>query len=172
MSRYTVATLRWGDEVFGLVAGDEGLREIVLPCQWVNPSYPARALLQDSAALRPYIAELEEYFSGQRRNWTIALDLQGTPFQVSVWRALQEIPYGTVVTYGEVARRIGRPNAVRAVAAAIGRNPLPLVVPCHRVIGADNTLTGYRGGLELKQRLLRLEGIHGVMPMGHPRFAF
>lgn len=101
--------------------------------------------------------QLCEYFAGQRRAFDLPLHLSGTDFQVSVLRALLEVPYGETVSYGEIARRIGRPRAVRAVGAANGRNPLPVVVPCHRVIGSTGDLTGFGGGLDTKEALLRLE---------------
>ena len=102
-------------------------------------------------------AQLAGYFSGELRAFDLSLDPVGTPFQLDVWRALQDVPHGRTVTYGQQAARIGRPSAVRAVAAANGRNPLNIVVPCHRVVGADGTLTGYAGGLEAKRWLLDLE---------------
>lgn len=102
-------------------------------------------------------AELDEYFEGRRKEFQIPLHLVGTPFQVRVWQALLQIPYGTTITYAQQARMIGNPAAVRAVAAANGRNRLPILVPCHRVIGADGSLTGYSGGVGRKAELLRLE---------------
>ena len=104
--------------------------------------------------------QLREYFAGERREFDLLLKLGGTEFQVSVLEALQEIPYGETTSYGEVARRIGRPRAVRAVGAANGRNPIPIVVPCHRVIGSTGDLTGFGGGLDTKEALLRLEAEH------------
>ena len=104
--------------------------------------------------------QLTEYFAGTRREFDLDLELSGTEFQVSVLRALQDIPYGETVSYGEIARRIGRPKAVRAVGAANGRNPIPIVVPCHRVIGSGGDLTGFGGGLDTKEALLRLEAEH------------
>ena len=101
--------------------------------------------------------QLDEYFEGRRAAFNLPLEPEGTPFQRRVWRALEEIPYGETVTYSELARRIGRPTAARAVGAANGRNPISVIVPCHRVIGADGTLTGYGGGIERKQFLLDLE---------------
>ncbi len=102
--------------------------------------------------------QLREYFSGERRDFELPLAPAGTAFQQQVWACLREIPYGTLRSYRDVAAAIGRPRAVRAVGAANGRNPLPIVVPCHRVIGSDGSLTGYAGGLARKQFLLRLEG--------------
>lgn len=102
--------------------------------------------------------QLGEYFDGRRREFQLPLRADGTAFQLATWRALREIPYGETISYGEVARRIGEPRAFRAVGSASGSNPLPIVVPCHRVIGADGSLTGYGGGLEIKSGLLSLEG--------------
>lgn len=114
---------------------------------------------QDAAALAPYLAEFREYFAGERQGFTLPLAAKGTEFQQAVWQALCDIPYGETCSYGEIARRIGRPKAVRAVGAANGRNPLSIIVPCHRVIGQNGSLTGYAGGLAIKQALLKLEGI-------------
>jgi O-6-methylguanine DNA methyltransferase len=114
---------------------------------------------EDSAgALLPYVTELEEYFAGERRIFTFPLDLRGTDFQRACWRALQAIPYGETRTYADIARSIGRPRAFRAVGMANNRNPIAIVVPCHRVIASDGTLCGYGGGLEVKRKLLELEG--------------
>ena len=103
-------------------------------------------------------AQLNAYFAGELERFALPLAPGGTPFQRSVWHALSEIPYGRTTTYSELAARIGRPSACRAVGAANGRNPLPVIVPCHRVVGAAGGLTGYGGGLERKQLLLALEG--------------
>ena len=107
--------------------------------------------------IRPYVIQFEEYFIGKRQNFNIPLVLRGTDFQISVWKALLRIPYGTTKTYSEIAQEINRPKAVRAVGGAIGANPVSIVVPCHRVIGKDGTLTGFGGGLEIKAELLRIE---------------
>lgn len=104
--------------------------------------------------------QLLEYLTGLRREFSLPLGPRGTPFQMEVWRALEAIPYGETITYGELARRIGRPKAVRAVGQANHRNPLSIFIPCHRVVGANGSLTGYGGGLELKQTLLDLERSH------------
>jgi methylated-DNA-[protein]-cysteine S-methyltransferase len=101
--------------------------------------------------------QLDEYFSGKRKDFDLPLSLGGTDFQVSVLKALLEIPYGETRSYGAIAKRIGRPRAVRAVGAANGRNPIPIIVPCHRVIGSSGDLTGFGGGLDTKEALLRLE---------------
>ena len=102
--------------------------------------------------------QLTEYFSGKRQTFELELAPRGTPFQLAVWNALLAIPYGDTISYAELARRIGKPAAVRAVGAANGANPIPVIIPCHRVIGSNGTLTGYGGGIERKQWLLALEG--------------
>ena len=103
--------------------------------------------------------ELGEYFAGKRRKFTVPLDLQGTPFQVKAWKTLLRIPFGKVVSYGEEARMLGKPTAYRAVGSANGRNPIPIIVPCHRVVAGDGTLGGYSAGLPMKRKLLALEGV-------------
>jgi len=119
---------------------------------------------QSSRALRAYISEIEEYFTGNRRQFTFPLDLRGTDFQLACWRALLAIPYGETRSYADIARAVGKPNAFRAVGMANNRNPVAIVVPCHRVIASDGTLCGYGGGLDAKRRLLELEGaLSGVL---------
>lgn len=121
----------------------------------------AATVANGPALVPPVLAEatrqLDAYFAGKLREFDLPLLARGTPFQRTVWNALREIPYGETVSYADVARRVGRPSAVRAVGAANGRNPLAIVVPCHRVIGSDGSLTGYAGGLEMKRALLTLE---------------
>jgi methylated-DNA-[protein]-cysteine S-methyltransferase len=112
---------------------------------------------RDDQALAPLRRQLEEYFAGERREFELDLAPSGSPFQLSVWRELQAIPYGETASYGEIAAAVGQPGAARAVGGANNRNPIAIVVPCHRVIGANGTLTGYGGGLPRKQRLLALE---------------
>lgn len=113
---------------------------------------------ESPSALSAYTRELEEYFAGDRREFTFPLDLRGTDFQLACWRALVAIPYGETRTYADIARAVGRPRGFRAVGMANNRNPLAIVVPCHRVIASDGTLCGYGGGLETKRYLLELEG--------------
>ena len=108
--------------------------------------------------LQPYVNELEEYFAGKRRKFSFPLDLRGTDFQLACWSALLAIPYGETRSYAAIARAVGKPNAFRAVGMANNRNPVAIVVPCHRVIASDGTLCGYGGGLDTKRRLLELEG--------------
>jgi methylated-DNA-[protein]-cysteine S-methyltransferase len=124
---------------------------------WVKNRFPNSELVQDDEELQPYMVELAEYFQGKRKTFQQPLDLYGTPFQLSVWNALSNIPYGQTQTYSEIADQIQKPTSVRAVGAAIGANPVLIVVPCHRVIGKNGTLTGYRGGLEMKKLLLQME---------------
>jgi methylated-DNA-[protein]-cysteine S-methyltransferase len=114
------------------------------------------------------VEQLTAYFAGDRDDFDLPLAARGTDFQRTVWDALTEIPYGDTISYGELARRVGKPNASRAVGLANGRNPLPIVVPCHRVIGANGTLTGYGGGVERKQWLLEHEREHAgvTLPLG------
>lgn len=109
--------------------------------------------------LRECAQQLEEYFDGSRRRFDIPLAAGGTTFQQSVWQALAEIPYGELRSYRDIAQVLGRDKAVRAVGAANGRNPIPIIVPCHRVIGSDGSLTGFAGGIEVKRALLALEGV-------------
>jgi len=110
--------------------------------------------------LQEVISQLSEYFSGQRSSFDVPLDLaHGTAFQQAVWQVLLKIPQGGTVSYGEVSQRIGKPAAVRAVGAAVGRNPVSIIVPCHRVLGASGAITGYAGGLARKTALLKLEGV-------------
>ena len=113
---------------------------------------------ESASALRPYVHELEEYFAGKRREFSFALDLRGTDFQLACWRALVAIPYGETRSYGDIARAVGRPQGFRAVGMANNRNPVAIIVPCHRVIASDGTLCGYGGGLDVKRKLLELEG--------------
>ena len=109
-------------------------------------------------------SQLTEYFCGERKEFDLSLKPHGTEFQLAVLDELQKIPYGTTCSYGEIARRIGRPRAVRAVGAANARNPIPIIIPCHRVIGADGDLTGFGGGIPVKAALLRLELEHSQFP--------
>jgi methylated-DNA-[protein]-cysteine S-methyltransferase len=141
-----------------LVADDTHLRAI-----WFHaPRHAMPGHLEcrtgDNDVLDETRTQLDDYFTGKRRSFDLPLRPIGTPFQREVWAMLEHIPYGETWSYGDVARRIDKPAAVRAVGAANGRNPIPIVVPCHRVIGADGSLTGFGGGLPTKQFLLELEG--------------
>ena len=110
-----------------------------------------------ASRFKPAIAQLNSYFAGELKEFDLPLAPPGTEFQRKVWSALQEIPYGETRSYGELAREVGNANASRAVGAANGRNPIPVIIPCHRVIGGNGSLTGFGGGLETKQHLLKLE---------------
>lgn len=144
-----------------LLAGDgESLIQVCFQ-SGPRPLRPPGGWIDDAAPLRAAIAQLGEYFAGGRRAFDLPLAPRGTEFQRRVWRALTAIPYGKTVSYGELARRIGKPSASRAVGLANGANPLPIIVPCHRVIGADGSLTGFGGGLPIKRKLLALEGATG-----------
>jgi methylated-DNA-[protein]-cysteine S-methyltransferase len=123
------------------------------PAAFQAPHRPDDPLILEAAA------QLDDYFAGRRDRFELPLDLHGTPFQRAVWAALLDIPRGRTCSYGDIARLVGSPQAVRAVGVAVGRNPVGIIVPCHRVIGRDGTLTGYAGGLDRKQALLRLEGV-------------
>jgi methylated-DNA-[protein]-cysteine S-methyltransferase len=142
-----------------LVATDEGLAAIL----W-QTDRPGRVRLNIEAedAKHPVLVEtarqLDEYFAGKRKTFALELDFAGTPFQRKVWQALLTIPFGETRSYGQIARQIGNPDAVRAVGAANGRNPVAIVAPCHRVIGSTGKLTGFAGGLDVKAQLLALEG--------------
>ncbi|NOY29917.1 MAG: methylated-DNA--[protein]-cysteine S-methyltransferase [Planctomycetes bacterium] len=140
-----------------LLAGDQdGLRELGFP------DGPKRRRAEPAWELRDtFFAEaksqLNDYFSGSLRTFSLPLKPSGTPFQLDVLQQLQKIPYGETVSYGEIAARLGRPKAMRAVGAANGRNPIPVIIPCHRVIGSNGKLTGFGGGLPTKSALLKLE---------------
>ncbi len=141
-----------------LAALDDHLVGVWFECQAHLPDLSRCASAPDHPVLQQAAAELAEYFAGQRRSFDVSLaQSAGTPFQQAVWQALLAIPSGSTCSYGELARRIGKPAAVRAVGAAVGRNPLSIIVPCHRVVGADGRLTGYAGGLQRKTALLQLE---------------
>lgn len=123
----------------------------------IDFSKPSQALFQTTELLSMVKAQLNEYFSGTRQSFNLPYKLEGTPFQLSVWQELAKIPYGATTTYKEIAQRINHPKAYRAVGMANNKNPLCLIIPCHRIIGSDGSLTGYAGGLELKKFLLSLE---------------
>lgn len=125
----------------------------------LRPMPDQQAWQRDSTALAPYLSEFAAYFAGQLRSFSLPCAPVGTPFQQEVWQLLTTIPYGQTRSYGDLAAQLGKPGASRAVGAANGRNPLSIIVPCHRVIGKNGHLTGYAGGLNIKATLLRLEGL-------------
>jgi methylated-DNA-[protein]-cysteine S-methyltransferase len=139
-----------------LVGDDDGLRGLYLPDHKRGPSV-GPGWKRDDAALAATRAQLAEYFAGERTGFDVPVAPSGTPFQLEVWEQLKRIPYGETRCYGDIAKELGRPGAARAVGAANGRNPISIVVPCHRVVGSTGTLTGYAGGVAAKERLLALE---------------
>ena len=155
-----ISRARWDSPLGAMLleANETGLCGVWFEGQKHAPvarNWPARS---NSPVIRQAIRELTEYFDGRRRHFDTPIDSSiGTEFQRAVWKTLRRIPVGRTLTYGELARRIGRPTAVRAVASAVGRNPVSLLVPCHRVIGSDGSLTGYASGLRRKAFLLALE---------------
>lgn len=125
----------------------------------MEPYEPNPVWKRDPAPFADVIDQLEEYFAGERKSFDVALAPTGTPFQLKVWSALQTIPYGRVASYGDIARRIRNPRAVRAVGRANGANHIAIIIPCHRVIGSNGTLTGFGGGIDRKVKLLAMEGL-------------
>jgi methylated-DNA-[protein]-cysteine S-methyltransferase len=140
-----------------LTADDEGITGLHMDGSAHGPTHPRADWVQDASRFAEARHQLEEYFSGDRTEFDLPLRPVGTPFQQRVWAALQTIPYGEIRSYGEIATQISRPGASRAVGLANGRNPIAVIVPCHRVIGASGSLTGYGGGLQRKRLLLDLE---------------
>lgn len=152
-----------------LIAGEGGLWRIL----FANEDLASKGLRDADApavegpdqVLDATVGQLEEYFAGERTDFDLPLHLEGTDFQKQAWRALATIPYGETISYGKQAEAIGRPGAFRAVGSANGQNPIPIVLPCHRVVGADGSLTGFGGGLDIKQRLLDLERDQQTLPL-------
>jgi len=146
-----------------LAATDKGLAGVWFERQRHSPDMTGWQAASEHSVLRQAAAQLEEYFDGRRQHFDLPLDLShGTPFQQSVWQALLAIPAGGTTSYGAISAGVGKPAAVRAVGAAVGRNPISVIVPCHRVLGSDGSLTGYAGGLDRKTALLELEGVLGA----------
>jgi methylated-DNA-[protein]-cysteine S-methyltransferase len=141
-----------------LAATEKGLRYVQFHKENLPQPGKGEVWIESREHLRPYEQQLEAYFRGELRNFTCKLDLIGTEFQKACWQALLRIPYGKTSSYADIAREIGRPKAFRAVGQANHDNPIAIIVPCHRVVGANGTLTGYGGGLGAKEKLLRLEG--------------
>ena len=144
-----------------LAGNDKGLHHL----NFINGRHPVviqKDWQREPTHFNAVKTQLAAYFAGEHQTFEVDLSLEGTPFQMKVWSALLKIPYGKVVSYQWLARRIGKPDAVRAVGAANGRNPISIIIPCHRVIGKNGTLTGYGGGLDVKQRLIRLENPEGL----------
>ena len=143
--------------ILTLIASDTGLREVVFKNS--SPKNESLKTNNDHPILVRAEKELHEYFSGKRKTFSVPLEIEGTNFQKKAWNALLNIPYGETTSYGEQASRIGNKKAVRAIGAANGRNPLPIVIPCHRVIASTGHLHGFGGGLPAKKKLLELENV-------------
>lgn len=156
--------LEYNDWKMYLVATNKGLCYIGTPnasfdevVAWTEKRLPGYILVEDDAVLQPYAVELVDYMEGRLQEFVMPMDLHGTPFQQTVWKALLEIPFGQIVSYTDIAERIQKPSAVRAVGTAIGANPVLIIVPCHRVLTKDGKLGGFRAGLDMKKALLKLE---------------
>ena len=159
---HTLRKARWEGPLGPMIvaASRRGIAGVWFEGQKHMPDHGAWLRADDEPLLQLAIAQLHDYFAGRRTSFDLPLDLQaGTPFQQSVWRALLAIPHGATTSYGNLSRGIGAPAASRAVGAAVGRNPVSIVVPCHRVLGTGGALTGYAGGVERKSALLKLEGV-------------
>jgi methylated-DNA-[protein]-cysteine S-methyltransferase len=148
-----------------LVGGRKKLEFIHFP-KGKSAVSPASDWVDDPRKFAEPLTQLDRYFNGSLTRFSLEYTLEGTPFQRRVWRELAKVPYGTTISYGELARRIGNGRAARAVGMANAKNPLPIVIPCHRVIGKNGTLTGFGGGLDVKHKLLTLEGLDlpGAVP--------
>ena len=142
-----------------LLEGDDGRLHFIHFDKTPVPAPDSRSIKSEKP-FKEAIRQLTAYFSGDLKTFSLDLHLEGTPFQLKVWQALRDIPYGRTASYGEIARNIGNPKASRAIGGANHRNPIPIVIPCHRVIGADGRLVGFGGGLDVKMALLALEHRH------------
>ena len=140
-----------------MLAGDERGLRLVHFMTGRRPKSPQRDWTEDKTPFKEVVRQLDAYFDGKLKDFELPLCLDGTAFQLLVWNNLRKIPYGETVSYGQLAKRIGSPDAARAVGLANGSNPIPIIIPCHRVIGSNGNLTGFGGGLPLKKKLLALE---------------
>lgn len=142
-----------------VIVSEKGIREIIINKKPESDTLTrATQVAPEEQSMKKIFRQLKEYFNRERREFELSLEIIGTDFQKKVWDELTKIPYGETISYGELAVRLGDKNKMRAVAAANGANPIPVIIPCHRVIGADGSLTGYGGGLDVKEKLLELEG--------------
>jgi methylated-DNA-[protein]-cysteine S-methyltransferase len=186
-SKLNHANVYWAEVVssffqnqeFYIAATEYGLCRVLWPSEswgdlqiWVKKVIPDANLIEGKEYLEEYVQQMKEYLQGKRKTFTLPLDMRGTSFRVGVWKALQQIPYGQTKSYADIADAIDNPKAVRAVGTANGANPMPIVVPCHRVIGKNRELTGFGGGLENKKKLLHLEGYDDYIDKGHARYQF
>jgi len=151
-----------------LAASTKGLMRLEFEARMQKLNPGTTQLHKSKPALAPYLRELNDYFAGERREFSFPLDLRGTEFQLACWHALLEIPYGETRSYRDIAQAIGHPHAYRAVGMSNNRNPVAIVVPCHRVIASSGSLCGYGGGLDIKRKLLDLEqaSLHPCLPLG------
>ena len=140
-----------------MLAGDERGLRLVHFMTGRRPKSPQRDWTEDKTPFKEVVRQLDAYFDGKLKDFDLPLILDGTAFQLLVWNNLRKIPYGETISYGQLAKRIGSPDAARAVGLANGSNPIPIIIPCHRVIGSNGDLTGFGGGLALKKKLLALE---------------
>lgn len=145
-----------------LASSEKGLAAVLLPGkgkhrQRLKKLYPRMEFEEAAGPNRHAAEQLKAYFAGNRTTFDLKLDLRGTPFQIQAWGAVRKVPYGETRSYGDIARIIGKPNAHRAVGRANKMNPIPIVIPCHRIIGSDGSMTGYGGGIPLKDQLIRME---------------
>ena len=152
--------------LLGIASSRKGLVRILLPDEKgqgtitrLNEAYSHTRLINSRWKTRKAVRQIQEYFAGTRSCFTLPLDLRGTGFQRSVWEVVSRVPYGEVRSYSDIARELGKPNAVRAVGSANKNNPLPIIIPCHRIVGATGAMTGYGGGIPMKEELLRMEGL-------------
>jgi len=142
-----------------VLASSKGIKRIFFnPTKEINELSSATKLRSDDPYLFGIFNQLKEYFAGTRKEFDVPLDIEGTDFQQKVWNELQKIPYGKTISYKSLSEKLGDVKAIRAVGKANGQNPIPIIIPCHRVIGANGTLVGYAGGLAIKEKLLHLEG--------------
>ncbi|MFT9600146.1 methylated-DNA--[protein]-cysteine S-methyltransferase [Mesobacillus sp.] len=151
-----------GNEIY-ISASERGLCYVGSPeedYEVMAKRFPTAIFEKNEEIMKPYKQELTDYLEGKLVQFSLPVDVKGTPFQEAIWGALREIPYGETCTYSNIAEKIGKPAAVRAVGTAIGANPVLITVPCHRVIGKNGAITGYRGGIEMKKHLLELEKAH------------
>ena len=151
-----------------LAASTKGLVRLEFEGRLQKPNPSTTQLQESKSALAPYLRELNDYFAGKRREFSLPLDLRGTEFQLACWQALLEIPYGETRSYRDIALAIGHPHAYRAVGMSNNRNPVAIIVPCHRVIASSGSLCGYGGGLDVKRQLLDLEqsSLYPCLPLG------
>lgn len=153
---YCYITTPLGDLI--AMQGEKGLEQLLLPSNGIKP-LPNPEWVEDCIKLKQTSDQIKAYFNKELKNFSIAINPKGTLFQQNVWSELGSIPFGTTTSYKYVAEKIGNPKGCRAVGGAIGKNPIPIIIPCHRVIGTNGSLTGFSGGLDIKRYLLNIEGI-------------